>query len=348
MIIRTVLDITRASHKHLRLTLLLAASYHHFNALQKELTMEVWVIGQRLPSLESFLEALGIRIVYVPLAATAQVVRTSNKIPASDTGVSGRPILLLDNDILCTGSLDELLHTATLSIMGTEAGVLRIQDAQWEEIEKKTGRKTLFRRYLALRDYPACRGAAMFRNEQAFEKQRLYVNTGVLLIPTGLRLREIWEDHLVSIVELFKGHPLTSDAVAGCDQASFATALGQIGSFDWLPIGYNYRPQCFILGLVPSEQIRLVHLAGAIRRGPGGRNPANDPSLTVTRHIALYWHSRILSELEKLASRCSADAIAQRRTIAEQTQSVGIAIAERYRLNAAYAQCVQELESARP
>ena len=79
MIIRTVLDITRASHKHLRLTLLLAASYHHFNALQKELTMEVWVIGQRLPSLESFLEALGIRIVYVPLAATAQVVRTSNR-----------------------------------------------------------------------------------------------------------------------------------------------------------------------------------------------------------------------------------------------------------------------------
>jgi hypothetical protein len=97
---------------------------------------------------------------------------------------------------------------------------------------------------------------------------------------------------------------------------------------------------------VPSEQIRLVHLTGGIRHSPHSDNPTNDPALTVTRYLSLYWQSRILTSLETLEADCTEDTIADRRATAEQVQSVAISIAEMYELDAVFAQCAQELASA--
>jgi hypothetical protein len=333
MIIRTILDLDHRSQKHLRLTLLLAASYHRFNAMNKSLTMEAWIIGSVPPTLEGFLKDLGITVKNMPISRLGDRIRTANKIPATEPDPTGRPLLLIDNDILCTGSLDELQQLSTGSIRAIEAAIMRVNDAQWDEIENKLGLRPLVRYYRNLRDYPPCEGATIFRKEHLLPAKRLYVNSGTLLIPPHLELRETWESNVESIYLLFKDHPLSSGAVVACDQTGLAVTLGSLGSFEFLPIEYNYVPYGFILGLLPEEKIRLMHML---------TNPAVIPPAGIKSYLQNYWQCKIFDSLEEMKTNCPQNEISRRRMTAENILSLAFSVIDAYGLEDLYEKCAKE------
>jgi hypothetical protein len=144
----------------------------------------------------------------------------------------------------------------------------------------------------------------------------------------------MWESNVKALHNLFKDNPLSTRAVANCDQAGLAVTLGSLGSFEFLPNTYNYVDYCFVLGLADEQEIRLMHMP---------TNPAHVPPTGIKSYLQSYWESKIFKIMDGLETQCKPEEVARRRSIADNILSLGISIVDEYDLEHIYEKCREEM-----
>ena len=320
---RTVLDLRSPLDKYICQTLLLAASWHRYS--EKGSRLEVLTIGRDLPLLEKYLETIGVHHSSMPPGRNDDFSRSSNKIEAAYPDPQGHPVLLLDNDVCLLGSVGELSTLSATAIAAAEAGNPRVSDAQWAAIERDLGMTLLRLPFTPVNQRPVTGEVSpVDRFDRAHAVDRcLYLNSGVVLFPSGHDHRTNWSSHQRRINDFFLHHPLRSAAVTTSDQAGFATSVAAHGKFDWLPLRYNYRHGCFRLGLEPADRIAIVHLTGDVAEGN---------ELGLVQRTRAYWQTFILPKIESIPSSVPAAEHSRRKDIALSVQDALLAIIREYEL----------------
>jgi hypothetical protein len=320
--IRTVLDLRAASDKFISQTLLLAASWHRF--CRDDGTLEVSTIGDSRP-LSAFLDEVGAVHRGIPPGRNDDISKSGNKIEAAGPDPAGRRVLLLDNDTCILGRIDELSGMSKAGIAASIAGEPRVGDAQWELIRSELGLPLLKCGYTPLNHW-----SAEEAHEEAPPERYLYANSGVLLFPAGHDHRGLWANHQRRIQEFFNRHPLSTDAVTSSDQAALATSIAAHGSFEWLPLRFNYRPGAFRIGLETPDRIRILHFTA---------EPPDVAGLGLTERMLAYWQHFVLPRIEALPASLDLREKSRRREIALDVLSLLLALIRSYDLDSRFAAC---------
>ena len=290
LVARTVLDLRSDNPKYLCQTLLLAASWHKHAACDTGL--EVLTIGTPQPALANFLQSLDAHQACIEPGRNDVFSRHSNKIQGAGPDPAGRRVLLLDNDTCFLGRPAQLTYLPATAIVAAEAGNARVSDAQWHLIRQNLGLPLLRREWTPLNQ----RIAASIEKPSVGGERWIYLNSGVILFPSGLDHQPAWQSQQRAINDYFVGHPLASDAVTTSDQAGFASSVSTHGDFAWLPPRFNYRPPCFCLGLEATDRIVILHFTADLD---------NAGRLGMAERINAYWHQRILARIDRLPTATS-------------------------------------------
>ena len=297
MIVRTVLDLRTGLPKFILQTLLLAASWHRF--AQNTAQLEVLHIGELPPALRNMLNELGVKTTGTEPNSNDVFSKTSNTIQGAKP-VDGHQILLLDNDVTFTGSIDDLCTLPSTSVYGAVAGIYRVTAAQWAHI-KTVGLVTAPCTPQTPRT--ALVGALANRQPAPAPLSFGYANGGVILFPSDYDFRSTWVAQQRTIAQAFDGHPLHSGSVTQSNMAALATTIGSYGTFNWLPPGYNYRHADFAVGLCPSSEVRLVHMTGLGKRAQAS---------TLSGWVNEYWSLKMTKGLNSLRSILHSDEFERR------------------------------------
>lgn len=318
---RTVLDLRCRNDKFISQTLLLAASWHRYCAKHSDL--EVVCVGEPGKLLSSFLEEISATCLTCAPSPNEDFSRSSNKIQAAGPDRAGRRVLLVDNDVCFLRPIDALTSIPASAIAASEAGNLRVSQAQWALIEGELGLPLIRRRFHPLNARPdAARSPSPADGAEPPERP-LYLNSGVILFPAGHDHRELWLAHQRRIHTYFRDHPLRTSAVDESDQAGFATSVAAYGDFDWLPLRFNYRRGGFHLGLEPADRISIMHLTGDVPNGG---------EFDITERVEAYWQKFVWPGIASVAS--IDDAEARRRTgIASDVRAALINVVRDYDLD---------------
>jgi hypothetical protein len=323
IVCRTVLDLRSPIEKYVSQTILLAASWHRHCADHSAL--EVLTIGPDNPALWRFLDELGIHHSSMPPGRNDAFSKSSNKAEAAYADPSGRPVLLLDNDVCFFGGIDELERLPTSAIAASEAGDLRVSDEHWELIRNQLEMPLLRRRFHPLNKLPlTAEGARPYESDGDHPERYLYLNSGVVLLPGGHDHRLLWLGHQRRIYEYFRDHPLSNVAVTSSDQAGFAASVAAHGDFAWLPMRYNYRRGSFQAGVETANGIRIVHLTGDIE----GAEEKGLPD-----RLRAYWAQIITPQIERLPAAVAPAEKARRLGIAREVEAGALSIVRDYALD---------------
>jgi hypothetical protein len=288
-IVRTVVDLTSRSLKHVSLLLLLVASWHRQHANSTRYPLEVVAIGPVPRSLSSFLAETGTILTPARASSVARRCPLMNKTLGCPVVSELAPVLLIDNDVCFLRPIDGV-PIGSAAVMATEPGAMRVDPQQWQWMQENLDVQPLLRSYLPITDYPPGITAAEFRSQALTRRLPLYVNSGVLLISPGCSIRRIWE-HSYAVLAEKLGHMKSSlDSLLACDQPSLSLAIATLGSFEWLPISYNYRPVCFLRGLCDHKEISIVHMVGHL---DGKKNSPGDSSVELSTYLQIYWEQRV-------------------------------------------------------
>lgn len=318
---RTVLDLRCSNDKFISQTLLLAASWHHHCADHSNL--EVLCVGEPDDLVLSFLKSIGAAYVACEPGPNDDFSPSSNKILGAGPDRAGRRVLLVDNDVCFLGRLDALASIPTGAIAASEAGNLRVSQAQWHLISGPLGLPLMRRRFHPVNARPDVLGSAQPSDDAEPPERNLYLNSGVILFPAGHDHRVVWLAHQRRIHELFRDHPLQNSAVNESDQAGFAASVAAHGDFAWLPLRFNYRRGCFHLGLEPLDRISIVHLTG---------NVPNSGELGIAERIQAYWQIFVEPRLASVASSLDPTEARRRAGIAADAQAALLDLVRDYEL----------------
>jgi hypothetical protein len=255
-------------------TLFFLASWIECREILSEWPVHLACIGQPPDSVAALAETAGASIsIHEPLPLLKG--GHSNKLRGLEAAGGDSGILLLDVDMLLTGSLEPLRHLDG-TLCAARAPKPRVPEQLWPRIYESLGmrppesRITSFfgeiNRFPPFLDlYPEQRSEcrAMFP----------YFNSGALLVPAGCRLLDQWRDHLERLAEFAENieEPYRSSReLTSSDQTALATALEQLRRdglpFKMLPDMYNVFDVHLIYGKVPMEQARILHVARLFRR----------------------------------------------------------------------------------
>ena len=285
LIMRTVLELRTPVPKYLLQTLLLAASWHRY--ARQIAPLEVRCIGDLPPRLQDRLFELGVAITQIEPNQNDNFSKTSNTIQGA-APADGKRILLIDNDVVFSGSPTELGAIDRGAIHGAVAGNARVKPQQW-----------VFLAELGYKPHP-CRPepprTALLRAKVAGRAAPpsldiSYVNGGVVVFPSGTNFQSDWQSKQKEIADAFLGHPLDSDSVRKSNMTALAVTIGAFGKFDWLPYGYNYRHADFALGLCESHEIKLIHMTGLGKR---------TEAISLSRWVIEYWAQKMTHLLGQL------------------------------------------------
>jgi hypothetical protein len=313
LVCRTVLDLRCRNDKFISQTLLLAAGWHRHCAGRS--VLEVMYVGEPDRLVSSFLESISATCIPCAPAANDDFSRSSNKIQGAGPDHAGRRVLLVDNDVCFVGPLDALTSIPASAIAASEAGNLRVTQAQWTLIDEELGLPLIHRRFHPVNTRPDVLGsplAAEGAEPPEPPERPLYLNSGVILFPVGHDHREPWLDHQRRIHAHFHDHPTRTSAVAESDQAGFATSVAAHGDFAWLPLRFNYRRGCFHLGLEPAAGISILHLTGDV---------ANGGELDISDRIEAYWRKFVWPGIASITSSIEPAEAHRRTTIASDVQA---------------------------
>ncbi len=313
--IRTVLDARNPSTKYMFQVLLLAASWH--KSTRSTAPLEVLIIGDAPDAMLRFLESIGARCKAVAPDPNDQFSATSNTITGCfDT--DGQRILLVDNDVVFRGDLSELSSVDSQLFMGSIAGTRRVLDAQWKAIEERFGfgplpaTKPWLKELVRVQVEPDKRPTPL---------GNVYVNGGVLLLPAGEEFGTKWRHYVREIAELFHNHPLRSGSVYGSNMAGLAMAIAAHANFEWLNERYNYRCDCFALGLEQPERIEIVHLTGLA-----------DSHRSVCKRVEDYWQKKMLARFNEVQAALSEVEKQKRLTVIENFRCELLSLIDEYEL----------------
>lgn len=283
--IRTVLDARSPSTKYLYQLLLLVASWHR--RVRETAPLEVFIIGRPPAALLEWFRSLGVRWQLVDADPNDDISKTSNTIRGAADAERER-ILLVDNDVVFLGDLSELAAVDDGFCLGAVAGSQRVSNDRWEVIERHFGIAALPTAEVPLREQMR---VAAGTKESPAPLRNVYVNGGVLLLPAGVGFEQTWRKYVREIAEVFEHHPLNSRCVRGSNMAGLAMAIAEHNQFDWLDVKFNYRPDCFCLGLRSFEQLQIVHLTGV-----------DDSHRTVAGRVEDFWRNKMLVRFSRVRS----------------------------------------------
>jgi hypothetical protein len=292
LLVRTVLDARRGSSpKYLWQVCLLAASWRCYASDGTRL--EVVEIGRMPSALSRFLRSIGVRVVSAVAHAADAFSRSANKIQATFVDRGDAPLLLVDNDTCFVSAIDSLTAAAEVEVMAAAAGTAHVTDAQWEHMDRARGLRPLACEWVSLDDRVEARRQA----RTPLPRPALYVNAGVLWLRHPASFGRRWTDHILSIADLFASHPLDNGHVRGfgSDQASLATAIGDVQAFAFLPEAFNYRPPLFWLGQCRAEEVRILHLTGL------SLPTVASPPAALEASLSEFWERRIERGLRTVA-----------------------------------------------
>lgn len=321
LVCRTVLDLRCNNDKFISQTLLLAASWHRYCADHSSL--EVLCVGQPDDRLSSFLESIGATDAACEPSTNDDFSPSSNKIQGAGPDRIGRRVLLVDNDVCFLGRLDALASVPAGAIAASEAGNLRVSQAQWELISGPLDLPLMRQRFHPVNTRPDVLGSARSSEDAEPPERHLYLNSGVILFPAGHDHRTAWLAHQRRIHELFRNHPLQDSAVDESDQAGFAASVAAHGDFAWLPLRFNYRRGCFRLGLEPLDRISIVHMTG---------NVPNSGELGIAERIQAYWQVFVTPQIASVAPSLDPDEACRRAGIAADAQAALLDLVRDYKL----------------
>lgn len=319
---RTVLDLRCSNDKFISQTLVLAASWHRHCADHSAL--EVMCVGEPDELVRSFVEDLGATYVACEPGPNDDFSASSNKIQGAGPDHAGRRVLLLDNDVCFLGRLDALASIPPGAIAASEAGNLRVSQAQWDLISGPLGLPLMRRRFHPVNARPDVPRSSRALEDAEPPDRHLYLNSGVILFPAGHDHRASWLANQRRIHELFRNHPLRNSAVNESDQAGFAASVAAHGEFAWLPLRFNYRRGCFQLGLEPLDRISIVHLTGDV---------PNSGQLSITERIRAYWQVFVTPRIAAAAQSIDPAEARRRTEIAAGAATALLDVVHSYRLD---------------
>jgi len=314
--VRTVIDARARTTKYLYQVLLLAASWHKH--VRHNAPLEVMIVGEPPEALCRFLESLGVFWTTVDPDPNDAISKTSNTIVGAVDTV-GRRILLVDNDVMFWGDLSELMHVDGNLCQGSVAGAIRVADAQWKVISEHLGFSPLPSSLIPLGQRTR---AVVNVDYQPKALSNVYVNGGVLLLPEGDRFGIAWRRYVREIAELFERHALRTKSVYGSNMAGLAMAIADHGRFEWLDLRYNYRADCFVLGLESPEQIEIVHLTGF-----------DDSHRSVTKRIEAYWQGKMMKRFGKVKPALTREEQERRLAIIDEFRQELLSLVREYDLD---------------
>jgi len=314
--IRTVLDARKQSTTYLFRVLLLAASWHR--RIRHHAPLEVFIIGDVPPLIYQFLEDLGVGWKIVGPDPNDNISKTSNTIVgACDTG--DRRILLVDNDVWFWGDLCELKQLDSPICAGVVAGGERVQEEQWDVIADHFGFPPMPASVTTLKERVR---EMSLSNHKAAPMTNVYVSGGVVLLPQGDAFGLSWRRYVRQIADLFENHSLRSCSVHGSNMAGLAMAIAEHGIFQWLDVKYNYRWDCFALGLERPEQIEIVHMVGF-----------KGTHHTVTAGLRDYWESKVLKRFHVIDGRLPGHEERRRAMILNECLEELLSLIDEYELD---------------
>jgi len=277
--IRTVLDARPGvPRRYVLQTLFLA---HSWAAFSSRSPLEVVVIGDAPASVVARLSELGVELMGSAPHPLAEISGPANKLLAL-RHPSDAPVLLVDNDVCFLEDVSELTGR---DVCASIAGKVPVTDEQWERLEQATGLRPLAVEWVPLREQVDARRA----RRPPKPEQRLYLNSGVVWIRRPSEFEATWTAHIDAIAQAFDGHPAGTKWVRGfgTEQLALATAVAEQGSFDLLPLVYNFQPACFRLG-VSEQQPKILHLFKL----------AKDEEMPLSRALAEIFDGRIIRWIE--------------------------------------------------
>lgn len=313
--IRTVLDCRSRARKYLEQCALLAASWH-LNC-RFSFTLEISHIGDLPASYRDFFAELGIELRAVTPIGLDAFSKTSNTLQALK---GNRRTLLVDNDVWFARNPVGLRRIPANAIAGCVPGWSRVTEQQWQEIERVLDMTLIPANFI-----PPQESKLTLKHSEREPNvvKRIYVNGGVLLIPRPEQFRTHWLSDISSIAEHFENNPLCTTAVYGSNMAGLSSAISRHGEFEWLPIGYNFRPFSFAMGMADIDDIFMVHMVGNIEEN--GRN--------ITDRLQSYWHTRVERCILELEGVILPAQLFKNLQIAEQCKHNLIQIAQTYELD---------------
>jgi hypothetical protein len=327
VLIRTVLDCRATSLKYIHQVLLLAASWHRCVADRRARPLELVVIGEPPGALRAFVHGLGVRILAASPDPNERIAKMSNTIVGGIVDVDDERVLLLDNDIVFLRD-PELSEVADDTAAAAIAGQERVSPRQWEIVDEELHLAPLGRSWVSLRQEQA---ALVDGRATPHAIPRLYANGGVVLLPRGRDFALLWRRHVTLIAELFADRPERTPAVYGSVQAGLATAIGEWKRFVLLPVTYNFRPVCFVLGMALPGQVSLLHMSSAY-------DVAREVS--TTERVRDYWDARIFAPLGHARARLDARDHEQRVAHGRACLDILTGLCREYELDAIVRSCL--------
>ena len=319
MLIRTVVDFRKRKNKYRIHIMLLAASWHRY--ARHSAPLEVYAIGDVPVCLSGFFSSLGVVSVSTEPSKNDFFSKTSNTIMGVKPSSENR-ILLLDNDIVFTNSIEPLLNLPPEKIYGSVSGNFRVRNSCWQVIQddlelplfklKETPINDRFRKLVD----PEYRLPIL---------EYAYVNGGVLLFPAGTDFRALWEFQQEKIYRHFAKHPLRSNGVTTSNMAALATTIGTYGKFEYLPVAYNYRHKCFALGMCQANEIRMIHMTG--------RSRANTGTKSARDWVNKYWRHKMTSGFGSLQKLLDESEFSRRLKICDQMRRNTVETIKLYELD---------------
>ncbi len=261
--------------------LLLAASWHQ--KLRNFAPLEILSIGQLPSHLKYFFSNLGIHIKEISPNINDTFSKTANTIEGA-IPIPGEQILLVDNDVYFHGDIRPLADLPKNSFYGCPSGNLRVTEKHWNLIIDNLGLRPIENPFV-----PNNVQLKVLKNPDTVPTVQpyAYTNGGVILIPANCDQHSTWQDHQEKIYNFFKNHPLGCGSVTKSNMAALATSIGSYGAFSWLPHGYNYRPDCFALGLCDISDIRIVHMTGDVK---------SVKASTLKQMIQQWWNAKTVTK----------------------------------------------------
>ncbi len=265
-------------------TLLFLGSWLEHSGRSRTWPLHLVCIGEPPESVRSLAAKCEARITIEESLALPESFLT-NKLRGLDVTTSSDHILLVDVDTLILGDLSAFLPFRE-SIALAPANQNQINTKMWAEIYESLGVAMPEERTLCLRARYKDQLPERYCKRNECEEMVPYFNSGVLLVPESLPLKEPWWKYSEHLIELSKERGGRWKTVRTNDQVGLAVAMAGLRSqgvaFKELPPYCHGNYLLFWAGVLTFDEVRIFHGMKLYRLGDPQK--AFDPE----KEIALY------------------------------------------------------------
>jgi hypothetical protein len=245
-------------------TLLFLASWVANAGQARNFPLHLACIGEPPRSVRRLADKAGASIT-VQQPVRAERWGYSNKLRGLEVAGKEDRVLLLDVDVVVLSDFSDLAKLGRC-IAASPANTLPFSENHWLKIYTGLGMEPPAERIACVR--------SELSNKPPLGSMFPYYNGGILFLPRGHDLREIWEEHIRSITALFNERDEIWQAVAYDDQTGLATTIELLRRrgvpFVRLPPAFHANWLYMYWRKVPVKEIKLFHAFGLFRKMTAG------------------------------------------------------------------------------